>query len=224
MEGTLIELRGIEKKYFPNKPNELKVLSEVDLDIYSGEYIAIVGESGSGKSTLMNIIGLVDSFDAGSYFLDGINVYNFTDDQLCKMRNEKIGFVFQNFNLIARLTALKNVELPLLYYGKRRKERKERALELLDLVGMKQRVMHYPNQLSGGQKQRVAIARALANDPTVILADEPTGALDSETSKRIMEVFSKLNEQGKTIVVITHSQEVANCANRVIRLNDGRII
>lgn len=222
--GAIIQLRDIQKTYFLNKPNELKVLSGITLDVYAGEYIAIVGESGSGKSTLMNILGLIDSFNEGEFLFDGINIDNFTEKQLCNLRNEKIGFVFQNFNLIPRLTAQRNVELPMLYCGKRRKTRKGKAYELLDLVGMKQRVTHFPNQLSGGQKQRVAIARALANNPSIILADEPTGALDSETSRKIMGIFSKLNKQGKTIIVITHSQEVANCANRVIKMKDGRIV
>ncbi|MBQ4057794.1 MAG: ABC transporter ATP-binding protein [Lachnospiraceae bacterium] len=220
----MLQLRNIKKTYFINKPNELKALNGIDLDVYEGEYIAIVGESGSGKSTLMNILGLVDSFDGGEFLFDGININEFTDEQLCELRNEKIGFVFQNFNLIPRLTAQRNVELPMLYYGKKRKERKEKAEELLGLVGMEKRVMHYPNQLSGGQKQRVAIARALANEPSIILADEPTGSLDSETSKKIMKIFSKLNKQGKTIIVITHSSEVARCANRVINLKDGKIV
>jgi len=221
---AILQLRNIKKTYFINKPNELKALNGIDLDVYEGEYIAIVGESGSGKSTLMNILGLVDSFDGGEFLFDGININEFTDEQLCELRNEKIGFVFQNFNLIPRLTAQRNVELPMLYYGKKRKERKEKAEELLGLVGMEKRVMHYPNQLSGGQKQRVAIARALANEPSIILADEPTGSLDSETSKKIMKIFSKLNKQGKTIIVITHSSEVARCANRVINLKDGKIV
>lgn len=224
MEKPIIQLKNIEKTYFLNKPNELTVLKDIDLHINSGEFVAIVGESGSGKSTLMNILGLIDSFDGGTYFLEEVDVEKLNDEQLSELRNDKIGFVFQNFNLIARLTAQRNVELPMLYYGKKKKERKDKALELLELVGMRQRVTHYPNQLSGGQKQRVAIARALANNPSIILADEPTGALDSETSKKIMEVLKKLNRKGKTIIVITHSQEVADYADRIITLKDGRII
>ncbi len=222
-KSPVISMRGIEKKYFLGEPNEIKVLDNININVYLGELVAIVGESGSGKSTLMNLMGLLDSFTKGEYILDNINVAGLNDSQLSEIRNKKIGFVFQNFNLIPRLSALRNVELPMKYYGLTRRECRERALNLLDMVGMAERAQHQPSQLSGGQNQRVAIARALANDPAIILADEPTGALDSKTSHIIMDIFHKLNQRGKTIVLITHSQEIANEAGRVIRLKDGKI-
>ena len=185
----------------------------------------MVGSSGSGKTTMMNIIGILDRPTEGEYLLDGMDVAHAKDRELSLIRNQKIGFVFQTYNLISRTSALKNVELPMLYAGINRKERTDRAKKLLDMVGMEERVYHHPDELSGGQKQRVAIARAMANDPAIILADEPTGALDSKTGRRIMDIFQKLNkEQGKTIVLITHSQELARETGRIVTLKDGEII
>lgn len=221
----LIEMSKIIKRYYVGQPNELEILHGIDLKVYPGEFIAVVGESGSGKSTLMNIIGVLDKPTEGEYFLDGIDLGKCPDDDMSNIRNEKIGFVFQNFNLIGRTSALKNVELPMLYAGMSAKKRTERAMELLDMVGMKDRGNHKPNELSGGQKQRVAIARSLANNPAIILADEPTGALDSETSRIVMNIFHDLNRnQGKTIVLITHSKELAEECPRVVTIKDGLVI
>lgn len=221
----LINMNNIVKRYYIGEPNELEILHGIDLRIYEGEFVAIVGESGSGKSTLMNIIGVLDKPTEGEYYLDGINVRNASEKDMNNIRNQKIGFVFQNFNLIGRTSALKNVELPMLYAGISSKKRTERAIELLKKVGMEERCNHQPNELSGGQKQRVAIARSLANDPSIILADEPTGALDSETSRIVMDIFHELNiNQKKTIILITHSKELAEECPRVITIRDGRII
>ncbi|MDU4884535.1 ABC transporter ATP-binding protein [uncultured Clostridium sp.] len=221
----LINMNNIVKRYYIGEPNELEILHGIDLKIYQGEFVAIVGESGSGKSTLMNIIGVLDKPTEGEYYLDGINVRNASEKDMNNIRNQKIGFVFQNFNLIGRTSALKNVELPMLYAGISSKKRTERAIELLKKVGMEERCNHQPNELSGGQKQRVAIARSLANDPSIILADEPTGALDSETSRIVMNIFHELNiKQKKTIILITHSKELAEECPRVITIRDGRII
>ena len=221
----LIEMHGIRKSYYIGKPNELEILHGIDLTVYPGEFVAIVGESGSGKSTLMNIIGALDKPTAGTYLLDGTNVQAMTDSQLSVIRNKKIGFVFQNFNLIGRTSALKNVELPMLYAHVPPRQRTQRARELLAAVGMAERADHQPNELSGGQKQRVAIARAMANDPSLLLADEPTGALDSATSRTVMDIFHRLNrQQGKTIVLITHSQQLAEECPRILTLIDGRIV
>ena len=221
----LIDMKNIVKRYYIGEPNELEILHGIDLKIYEGEFVAIVGESGSGKSTLMNIIGVLDKPTEGEYYLDGINVKNASEKDMNNIRNQKIGFVFQNFNLIGRTSALKNVELPMLYAGINSKKRTERAMELLKKVGMEERCNHQPNELSGGQKQRVAIARSLANDPAIILADEPTGALDSETSRIVMDIFHELNiKQKKTIILITHSKELAEECPRVITIKDGRII
>ncbi len=222
--NDIIDLKGIKKSFFIGKPNELEVLHDISLSIKQGEFAAIVGESGSGKSTLMNIIGVLDRQTEGKYVLDGIDISKADDKELSSIRNKKVGFVFQTFNLIGRQSALKNVELPMLYSGITKKERSKRALELLDMVGMKERVNHKPNELSGGQKQRVAIARALAADPAIILADEPTGALDSETSRTVMDIFHKLHKSGKTIVFITHNRELAKECSRIITLKDGRIV
>ena len=187
-----------------------------------GEFVSIVGASGSGKSTLMNMIGVLDRPTEGTYWLDGTDVEDAADDELSQIRNRKIGFVFQNFNLISRTNALRNVELPMMYAGLPQKKRTQRAEELLDLVGMGDRMLHQPNELSGGQKQRVAIARAMANDPAIILADEPTGALDSKTGRMVMDLFHQLNrEQGKTIVLITHNQELAEETGRILTMRDG---
>ena len=224
-QAPLIEMQGIVKTYNVGKENELEILHGIDLAVYPGEFVAIVGESGSGKSTLMNIIGVLDQPTAGTYRLDGVDVQRASRDEMSEVRNKKIGFVFQNFNLIGRTTAQRNVELPMLYAGVGARQREQRARELLAIVGMEQRRFHQPNELSGGQKQRVAIARSLVNDPAILLADEPTGALDSETSRHVMDIFHTLHrQQGKTIVLITHSQELAAECPRVITLRDGNII
>lgn len=220
----VISLQGIVKRFYIGKPNELEILHGINLQVEKGEFVSIVGESGSGKSTLMNIIGALDRPTEGEYFLQGQNVGETDDKELSMIRNQQIGFVFQTYNLIPRTTALENVELPLLYGGVKRAERRLRAKELLKLVGMEERMFHKPEELSGGQKQRTAIARAMANDPSIILADEPTGALDSETSRKIMDIFHELHkEQGKTIVLITHSRELAEETDRIVRICDGRI-
>ena len=221
----IIDMNNIVKRYFIGKPNELEVLHGVNLKVYEGEFVAVVGPSGSGKSTLMNMIGALDLPTMGQYKLDGFDMFNAEEDDLSAIRNKKIGFVFQTYNLIARMTALRNVELPMLYAGMGRRERNERAKELLTMMEMDERMYHTPDALSGGQKQRVAIARAMANDPAIILADEPTGALDSATGRLIMDIFHKLNkEQGKTIVLITHSPELAEETQRIMTLHDGLIV
>ena len=218
----LIRMRGIVKRFYVGQPNELEILHGIDLDVNEGEFVSIVGASGSGKSTLMNMIGVLDRPTEGTYWLDGTDVEDAADDELSQIRNRKIGFVFQNFNLISRTNALRNVELPMMYAGVPQKKRTQRAEELLDLVGMSDRMLHQPNELSGGQKQRVAIARAMANDPAIILADEPTGALDSKTGRMVMDLFHQLNrEQGKTIVLITHNQELAEETGRILTMRDG---
>ncbi|HCS14553.1 MAG TPA: peptide ABC transporter ATP-binding protein [Lachnospiraceae bacterium] len=225
VQEHVISLNGIVKRFYIGKPNELEILHGINLEVERGEFVSIVGESGSGKSTLMNIIGALDRPTEGEYRLQGKNIGEAKDRELSSIRNEEIGFVFQTYNLIPRTTALENVELPMLYGKMKKTERRERARELLELVGMKERMLHRPEELSGGQKQRTAIARAMANDPSIILADEPTGALDSETSRRIMDIFHRLHrEQGKTIVLITHSGELAQETDRVIRISDGRIL
>ena len=218
----LIRMRGIVKRFYIGQPNELEILHGIDLDVQQGEFVSIVGASGSGKSTLMNMIGVLDRPTEGTYWLDGTDVQDAQDDELSQIRNRKIGFVFQNFNLISRTNALRNVELPMMYAGLPQKVRTKRAEALLELVGMEDRMDHQPNELSGGQKQRVAIARAMANDPAIILADEPTGALDSKTGRMVMDLFHKLNrEQGKTIVLITHNQDLAAETGRVLTMRDG---
>ncbi|MVB10086.1 putative ABC transporter ATP-binding protein YknY [Caprobacter fermentans] len=225
MSRTIIQMNSIIKNYYIGTPNELHILKSISLEVEEGDFIAIVGASGSGKSTLMNMIGVLDRPTSGEYILDGISIKRMSDNQLSDVRNKKIGFVFQTFNLIPRNNALKNVELPMLYAGMDRKKRVERAKELLSLVGMGDRMDHQPNELSGGQKQRVAIARALANDPAILLADEPTGALDSETGRMVMDLFHKVHEEdGKTIVLITHNPELAEETNRVVTLRDGMIV
>lgn len=222
---AIIEMNNIVKRYFIGKPNELEVLHGVNLKVYEGEFVAVVGPSGSGKSTLMNVIGALDLPTMGQYKLDGFDMFNAEEDDLSAIRNKKIGFVFQTYNLIARMSAVRNVELPMLYAGMGKRERNERAKELLTMMGMEERMHHNPDELSGGQKQRVAIARAMANDPAIILADEPTGALDSATGRLIMDIFHKLNrEQGKTIVLITHSPELAEETQRIMTLHDGMIV
>lgn len=221
---VIIDMNGIVKKYYIGQPNELEILHGIDLKVYDGEFVAIVGESGSGKSTLMNIIGALDRPTSGEYYFNGNDISKLPDKKLSKIRNSTIGFVFQNFNLIPRTSALKNVELPMVYGRMPKKERVTRANMLLDMVGMASRSNHNPNELSGGQKQRVAIARAMANDPSIILADEPTGALDSKTGRNIMDLFHELHSNGKTIVLITHNPELAKETDRIITISDGMII
>lgn len=220
----MMKLCGITKNYFIGTPNELHVLKGIDLSVYEGEFVAIVGQSGSGKSTLMNIIGALDRPTSGEYVLDDVNMIKAVDSELSAIRNKKIGFVFQTYNLISKTNAIKNVEMPMLYGGISMRNRNERAKELLELVGMGERMKHLPEELSGGQKQRVAIARAMAMDPSIILADEPTGALDSETGRLVMDLFHKLHEEkGKTIILITHSPELAEETQRVVTILDGNI-
>ncbi len=225
MSRPIIDMRGIVKSFYVGTPNELEILHGLDIVVPEGQFVSIVGASGSGKSTLMNIVGALDRQTGGQYILDGIDVSKLEDADLSGIRNKKIGFVFQTFNLIARTSALKNVELPMLYAGVPAKERTKRAKELLEIVEMSDREKHMPNELSGGQKQRIAIARAMANDPAIILADEPTGALDSKTGRLVMDLFHKLHkEQGKTIVLITHNPELAEETDRIITLSDGNIV
>ena len=221
----IIDLKGIKKRFFEGTENEIEVLKGIDLQVYEGEFVSIVGASGSGKSTLMNIIGALDRASEGSYLLDGVDINQADDNELSHIRNKKIGFVFQTYNLIPRISALKNVERPMLYAKVPGAERTERSKELLKLVGMEDRMKHNPDELSGGQKQRVAIARAMANHPAILLADEPTGALDSKTGRLIMDIFHQLNrEQGMTIVLITHSDSLAEETRRIFTLMDGEII
>jgi putative ABC transport system ATP-binding protein len=218
-------MKGIEKSFYIGTPNELRILNGINITVNTGEFVSIVGQSGSGKSTLMNIIGALDRPTVGTYYLDNDDTSAMTDNILSDIRNAKIGFVFQTFNLIPRSSALRNVELPMLYAGFPALERTKRAKELLELVGMGERLNHQPNELSGGQKQRVAIARAMANDPAIILADEPTGALDSQTGRTVMDLFHKLHKQeGKTIILITHNDELAEETDRVLTIIDGRIV
>ena len=225
VKRPVILMRDIVKTYYIGQPNELEILHGIDLTVQTGEFLSIVGESGSGKSTLMNVIGALDRPTSGTYELDGEEVDSLDDATLSRIRNKKIGFVFQSFNLIPRVSALENVEVPLLSAGVPSKERRARAMDLLTMVGMEDRADHQPNELSGGQNQRVAIARAMANDPAILLADEPTGALDSETSHLVMDLFHQLHEErGKTIVLITHSNELAAETERIVKLSDGRIV
>lgn len=222
MDKKVISMHGITKKYYIGEPNELEILHGIDLDVYSGDFVSIVGQSGSGKSTLMNIIGLLDRPTTGDYHLGDLVVSEAKDSELSQIRNKRIGFVFQSFNLIPRSNALSNVELPMLYAQTPKKERSKRAMELLKIVEMDERYNHRPNELSGGQKQRVAIARAMANDPDIILADEPTGALDSKTGRTVMDLFHKLNkEEKKTIILITHNYELAEETSRILTMKDG---
>ncbi len=221
---VIINANGIIKRFYIGMPNELEILHGIDITVHEGEFVAVVGASGSGKSTLMNIIGVLDKPTEGTYDLDGVDVMEARDKELSDIRNKKIGFVFQTYNLISRTSAIKNVELPMLYAGMSGKARTERAKELLEMVGMSDRASHKPDELSGGQKQRIAIARAMANDPSIILADEPTGALDSHTGRHIMDIFHDLNERkGKTIVLITHSPELAEETQRILTISDGLI-
>ena len=222
---NVIDMQGIVKRYYVGQPNELEILHGIDLHVSQNEFVAIVGESGSGKSTLMNMIGALDRPTEGTYRLVGQDISQLKDEQLSDIRNQEIGFVFQNFCLIPRMSAVRNVEIPLMYANMPPKQRRERAMELLAMVGMEDRADHKPNELSGGQNQRVAIARAMANDPNILLADEPTGALDSKTGHLVMDIFHRLHEeQNKTVVLITHSQELAHETERMITISDGRII
>lgn len=218
----LIHIRGL-KRYYHLGSETVHALDGVDLDIAANEYLAIMGPSGSGKSTLMNILGCLDTPTAGSYALKGREIGNLSDDDLARIRNQEIGFVFQTFNLLPRADALHNVELPLVYAGLRHEERKRRAREALELVGLGDRMKHRPNELSGGQRQRVAIARALVNKPSIILADEPTGNLDTHTGVEIMAAFERIWQAGNTVILVTHEAEIAAHAHRVVRMRDGRI-
>jgi putative ABC transport system ATP-binding protein len=222
-DSPLIRLKDI-KKYYQMGDMEVRALDGVSLDIHRGEYVAIMGPSGSGKSTMMNVIGCLDTPSHGHYELNGKLASSMSDDDLAKIRNEEIGFVFQTFNLLARTTALQNVELPLIYGGVKTKERHAQALKALEAVGLGPRADHMPNQLSGGQRQRVAIARALVNNPSILLADEPTGALDTRTSVEIMALFEELYQEGNTIILVTHEEDIARHAHRIIKLLDGQVI
>ena len=219
---SIIHLEGIEKSYFMGN-QAIPVLKGIDLDIFKNEYVALMGPSGSGKSTLMNMLGCLDSPTAGKYILNGKDVSKMADDDLAEVRNTEIGFVFQQFNLLPRLTAAENVALPLIYAGVSKKERHERAMAALEKVGLAERSHHKSNELSGGQIQRVAIARALVNNPSILLADEPTGNLDSKTSVEVMHIFGKLQEAGNTVVLVTHEEDIAAYARRVVRLRDGLV-
>ena len=219
----MIQIKNLTKVYKVGK-QDLYVLNNVNVQIDNGEFVAIMGPSGSGKSTLMNVIGCLDQATSGKYLLAGEDISSYDDNKLSKVRNASIGFVFQQFQLLPRLTALRNVELPMIYAGISKKERQERAEQALQKVGLGDRINHLPNELSGGQKQRVAIARAIVNEPKLILADEPTGALDTKTSAAIMELFGQLHREGATIVLVTHEQEIAEYANRTILVRDGYIV
>ena len=219
----IITVNNINKTY-KNGALELQVLKNISFKVNKGEFLAIMGSSGSGKSTMMNILACIDSQYEGTYILDGIDISKLTENQLSEIRNKKIGFIFQSFNLLPRLSALENVELPLVYSSVPKAERHKRAAELLEIVGLKDRIHHKPNELSGGQRQRVAIARALVNDPSIILADEPTGNLDSKSEEEIIEILQELNRMGKTIVIVTHEPNIGDIAQRKIVFKDGEII
>lgn len=218
-----IQLSGV-KKIYRMGDNVVHALAGIDFTVNTGEFTAIMGPSGSGKSTLMNILGCLDRPTAGSYQLDGQEVATLNDDQLAMTRNKKIGFVFQSFNLLPRMSAVENVALPLVYSGVEKKERQERAVRALTMVDLGQRLHHQPNEMSGGQRQRVAIARALVNDPTIIMADEPTGNLDTKSGNEVMEIFTELHSQGRTIILVTHEPDIAENAKRVITVRDGNIV
>lgn len=220
--GALIHIENMKKIYDPGE-NEVRALDGIDLDIEKGDLVAIVGHSGSGKSTLMNMLGCLDTPTSGKYVLDGQDVASMTDNQLADVRNKEIGFIFQGFNLISNLDAVGNVELPLVYRGVSKNERKQLAMEALKSVGLEDRMKHKPNEMSGGQQQRVAVARAVAAKPPIILADEPTGNLDTKSTQEIMEILKELHRSGRTVIIITHDEEIASQAHRVIRILDGRI-
>ena len=219
---TLISIEGLRKTYHIGT-QQVHALDGLDLAIDVNEYVALMGPSGSGKSTLMNILGCLDSPTAGSYHLNGQNVANLDEDALADIRNREIGFVFQTFNLLPRYSALENVALPLIYAGVSKRERLERAEEVLEMVGLQDRMVHRPNELSGGQRQRVAVARALVNRPSIILADEPTGNLDTATSMEIMNLFGEIQAAGNTVILVTHEEDIAECAHRIVRLRDGKV-
>lgn len=220
--GALIHIENMKKIYNPGE-NEVRALDGIDLDIEKGDLVAIVGHSGSGKSTLMNMLGCLDTPTSGKYVLDGQDVASMTDNQLADVRNKEIGFIFQGFNLISNLDAVGNVELPLVYRGVSKNERKQLAMEALKSVGLEDRMKHKPNEMSGGQQQRVAVARAVAAKPPIILADEPTGNLDTKSTQEIMEILKELHRSGRTVIIITHDEEIASQAHQVIRILDGRI-
>lgn len=220
---SLVEVKDLYKIYNPGE-NEVRALDGINLTVEKGEFLAIVGQSGSGKSTFMNMIGLLDIPTSGTYLLDGIDVSSMTDDELSEIRNKQIGFIFQGFNLISNLSAIENVELPLVYRGMKKEERHKLAIDALERVGLSHRLSHLPKQMSGGQQQRVAIARAVAARPPIILADEPTGNLDSHSGVEVMKILHELHKEGRTIILITHDNEIAKEAQRVIRIQDGQII
>lgn len=220
--SLVIKIRGIVRN-FPLGQEIVKVLKGIDLDIERGEYVALMGPSGSGKSTLMNLLGCLDTPTDGTYELNGKDVSNMTQDELAEIRNKEIGFIFQTFNLLPRTTALDNVALPMIYAGSNKEERKNRAEEVLEQVGLADRMDHKPSQLSGGQRQRVAVGRALVNKPSIILADEPTGNLDSQTSLEIMALFKEIHDQGNTVIIVTHEEDIAKHTHRIIRLVDGMV-
>ncbi len=220
----VIEFRNVQKLYFMGDDNIVRAVDGVSFSIHSGEFVAIVGKSGSGKSTCMNIIGCLDVPTAGDYFLDGKNAGELDKNELAEIRNEKLGFIFQQYNLLPKLTVLDNVAVPLMYAGANKKQRRAKAAEILEQVGLGDKLQNMPNQLSGGQQQRVSIARALSNSPSVILADEPTGALDSKTGQEVLEMLRSLHAQGNTVVLITHDTAIAETADRIIRLADGKVV
>lgn len=223
MENALIEISEMKKIYNPGE-NEVRALDGVDLKIYPNEFVAIIGHSGSGKSTLMNMLGCLDVPTSGTYMLHNVDVSDMKDDELSDVRNKEIGFIFQGFNLIQNLTAMENVELPLVYRGVGRKERHDLAVKALEKVGLSHRLDHKPQEMSGGQQQRVAIARAIAQAPPIILADEPTGNLDSSSTREIMQILRELHKEGRTVILITHDNEIAQQADRVISISDGKIV